>query len=106
MTESTAGESSSLNGLRKADQVALALGSHKLLDYLARLLEVTLGAAKKDLEEHGSLLCITRLSDTLQQFTSFLNEPQVAIYIHKQSNIRLDVDDADVATGEMSLYKL
>jgi len=105
MTEFTPGGSTSLNGHEKPNLVASALDSHELLDYLTRLLDVTLGAAKRDLEEHGSLLCIATVSDTLQRFNSFLNEPQLAIYIVKQSGLRLDVDGAGIE-GNMSLYQL
>ncbi len=103
MTEFTPGGSSSLNGHQKPNPVASALESHELLDYLSKLLDVTLGAPKKDLEEQGSLLCISTVSDTLQRFNSFLNEGQAAIYIQKQSSLRLG---AGVATGEMSLCQL
>lgn len=63
----------------------LPLFSHDvLLDYLVEVLNVTLGATKKDLEATGSLLSPSRRTETLRQCQRFATESQVSIYLSKE----------------------
>ncbi|KAK3319356.1 dynein heavy chain, N-terminal region 1-domain-containing protein [Apodospora peruviana] len=55
----------------------------RVVDYLAVLLEATLGATRAELEAPGSLLSKARYSDTLQRCSRFTQDVQVALYIQK-----------------------
>lgn len=54
-----------------------------VLDHLVAVLQVTLGATRKDLEELGSLLSKPRYADTVSRCTRFATESQVALYVQK-----------------------
>ena len=54
-----------------------------VVDHLASVLEITLGAARKDLENVGSLLSKARLAETVQRCQRFATESQVALYVQK-----------------------
>ncbi|RAL65629.1 hypothetical protein DID88_005301 [Monilinia fructigena] len=55
-----------------------------LVEFLASVLEITLGATRHDLEHAGSLLSEARYSDTTQRCTRFASESQEAvIYVQK-----------------------
>ncbi|KAK3936270.1 dynein heavy chain, cytoplasmic [Diplogelasinospora grovesii] len=56
----------------------------RVVDYLAVLLEATLGATRNELEAPGSLLSKARYSDTVQRCTRFAVDSQVALYIQKE----------------------
>jgi dynein heavy chain 1 len=60
-----------------------------VVEYLASVLEITLGAKRKDLENAGSLLSKSRYAETVQRCTRFATESQVALYVQK-----------DIAVGE------
>ena len=57
--------------------------SDTLVQHLADLVEVTLGASIDDLQRPGSLLSITERSDTARRCTRFASESLVAIYVQK-----------------------
>ncbi len=54
-----------------------------VIEHLAAVLEITLGATRRDLESFGSLLSKARYSDTVQRCTRFATESQVALYVRK-----------------------
>lgn len=55
-----------------------------VVEFLASVLQITLGATRHDLEHTGSLLSETRYSDTAQRCTRFASESQQAvIYVQK-----------------------
>jgi dynein heavy chain 1 len=55
-----------------------------IVDYLASVLEITLGATRKDLEKYGSLLSPDSRPHTIQRCTRFASENQVALYVTKE----------------------
>jgi dynein heavy chain 1, cytosolic len=61
----------------------VAIDPVRIVDYLAALLEATLGATRQELESTDSLLSKARYQDTLQQCTRFATDSQVALYIQK-----------------------
>jgi dynein heavy chain 1 len=69
-----------------------------LVDYLTAVLEITLGASRKDLEAPGSLLSKARYSDTVQRCTRFALESQSALYVLK-SIAADEADGVDVSAG-------
>ena len=73
--------SPSTNGL--ATSTIPTIDPNVVVEYLAQVLEVTLGAKRKDLERAGSLLSKTRYSETVQRCTRFATESQVALYVQK-----------------------
>jgi dynein heavy chain 1 len=69
-----------------------------VVEYLTAVLEITLGASRKDLEAPGSLLSKAKYSETFQRCTRFAAESQSALYVLK--DIAADeVDGADVLAG-------
>src|SRR2546430_17242874 len=63
-----------------------------VVEHLAAVLEITLGASRRDLEGLGSLLSKPKHSETIQRCTRFASESQVAIYVQKDA----------VATSDMN----
>jgi dynein heavy chain 1 len=66
-----------------------------VVEHLAAVLEITLGASRKDLENVGSLLSKARFSETVQRCTRFATESQLALYVQK------DVATADGSDGSL-----
>lgn len=54
-----------------------------IVEHLAAVLEITLGATRRELESFGSLLSKARYSDTVQRCTRFATESQLALYVRK-----------------------
>ena len=63
-----------------------------ILNHLAGILDITLGASRRDLETAGSMLSKGRLADTTARVTRFATESQVSLYIQKdlQPSEKLD----------------
>jgi dynein heavy chain 1 len=71
------------NGIHPPTSSPPTIDPQVILDHLARVLKVTLGASEEDLSSSGSLLSPARLQDTLQRCTRFALESQEAIYVQK-----------------------
>lgn len=54
-----------------------------VLEHLASVIQITLGAVRKDLESVGSLLSKSRYSESLSRCSRFTSEPHVALYAQK-----------------------
>ena len=54
-----------------------------VLEHLAEVIQITLGAARKELEAVGSLLSKSKYADSLQRCARFSSESQVALYAQK-----------------------
>ena len=54
-----------------------------IVEHLANVIEITLGATRKDLENANSLLSKSRYQDTISRCTRFASENQVALYVTK-----------------------
>lgn len=54
-----------------------------VVEYLASVLEITLGATRKDLESFGSLLSKSKYTDTSLRCARFATESQTALYVQK-----------------------
>lgn len=55
-----------------------------IVEYLAKVLEITLGATRQELERAGSLLSSDARPHTIQRCTRFASETQVALYVTKE----------------------
>lgn len=55
----------------------------RVVEHLASVCEIALGATKEDLENTGSLLHKSRYSDTIQRCTRFATDTQTTLYIQK-----------------------
>jgi dynein heavy chain 1 len=72
------------NGLAAATAPAVAVADpYAVVRYLTDVLQVTLGASKRDLETTGSLLSKAKYSETVQKCTRFASESQVALYVQQ-----------------------
>ena len=54
-----------------------------IVEHLASVLEIALGATRKELENVNSLLSTDRYQDTISRCTRFAAENQVALYVTK-----------------------
>jgi dynein heavy chain 1 len=70
-----------------------------VVEHLAAVLQITLGATRQDLENTGSLLSKSKYSDTVQRCTRFATESQVALYVQKDVVVQ-----AEALVGESSEY--
>ncbi|KAH6676840.1 cytoplasmic dynein-like protein 1 heavy chain 1 [Halenospora varia] len=82
MMEVTSPGSPSTNGI-SAGGAGYQLDPQLVLDHLAQVCEITLGASRKDLENVGSLLSKARVSDTTQRVQRWA-ESQAVLYIQKE----------------------
>lgn len=64
-----------------------------VIQYLAEVLQVTLGALKTELESTGSLLSPAKYNDTVQRCMRFASEAQVALYVQKDIVASEDTTD-------------
>lgn len=70
------------NGLAAPTPVPVA-DANVVVQYLTEVLQVTLGASKRDLESTGSLLSKAKYSETVQRCTRFASDSQVALYVQQ-----------------------
>jgi dynein heavy chain 1 len=94
----TSPASPSTNGL--ATGAFPTIDPNVVVEYLASVLEITLGAKRKELESAGSLLSKARYSETVQRCTRFATESQVALYVQKDiaagDGLNGDVDTSGI----------
>ena len=93
--EVTSSTSLATNGL--ATTALPMIDPNLVVEYLASVLQSTLGASRRELENVGSLLSKSRYSDTVQRCSRFATESQAALYVQKD----LAGDGLD-GTGETS----
>jgi dynein heavy chain 1 len=62
---------------------AFVVDPNLIVEYLASVLEITLGATRQDLERNGSLLSSESRPHTIQRCTRFSSENQAALYVTK-----------------------
>ncbi|KAH6659609.1 dynein heavy chain [Truncatella angustata] len=67
----------------------------KVVQHLAAIVTIALGASRQDLEREGNLLSTENYADTVQRCTRFASDSQVALYIQKEIVSSLDLDLAD-----------
>ena len=69
-----------------------ALPPEALIDYLSRLLNVTLGATRDDLESEDSLLSDAYRDKTVERCTRFLQSSLIALYAQKNSRYEFETN--------------
>ena len=74
-----------------------------IVEYLASVLETTLGASRKDLERNGSLLSKSQFSDTVQRCTRFATESQLVLYVQKHITSLQEGDVLDGISEDQSM---
>lgn len=81
-----------------------------VVEHLAAVVTVALGAARSDLEQEGNLLSPSQYADTVQRCTRFANDSQVVLYIQKEilttSDIVADGDSVDHAVATSYTYTI
>jgi dynein heavy chain 1 len=85
MMELTSPSAGPANGLPITSGVGYQLDPSLVLDHLAQVCEITLGATRKDLENVGSLLSKARVSETTQRIQRWADS-QAALYIQKDAS--------------------
>ena len=97
--EVTSPTSPATNGLATA--AFPTIDPNLVVEYLASILQSTLGASRGDLENVGSLLSKARYSETVQRCTRFATESQAALYVQKDM---VGADRLDGPLGASSMY--
>ncbi|TVY81803.1 Cytoplasmic dynein heavy chain [Lachnellula suecica] len=92
--EVTSPGSPSTNGLAASSSGGFQIDALVILEHLAQVCEITLGATRKDLENIGSLLSKARVSDTTLRVQRWA-ESQAVLYVQK------DIASADVLDGPL-----
>ncbi|OTB20055.1 hypothetical protein K445DRAFT_313860 [Daldinia sp. EC12] len=64
-----------------------------VVDYLASVVTIALGASRSELERPGNLLSKSNYDDTVQRCTRFATDAQVALYIQKDVKPSDDIPD-------------
>ena len=77
-----------------------------VLEHLSEVLQITLGAVRRDLESLGSLLSKSKQVDSLQRSARFASESQVALYAQEDIVEDEATDLNDIDTGEFSEFVL
>ncbi len=71
-----------LNGLPSPDPPS-STDPLVVLEHLSEVLQITLGAARRELEAVGSLLSKAKQADSINRCARFSSEAQVALYAQK-----------------------
>lgn len=74
-----------------------------VVDYLASVVTIALGATRSELERPGNLLSKENYDDTVQRCTRFATDAQVALYIQKDVKPSDDIPDGPTDNG-MKVY--
>ena len=78
----------------------------RVVDHLAAVCQIALGATREELEQLGSLLHKGRYGETIARCTRFANDTQNVLYIQKDivnpSAVENGTDNAGMCLGENS----
>lgn len=78
-----------------------------IVDYLANVISIALGASRPELEAPGNLLSADSYSDTIQRCSRFATDTQVALYIQKDiKSSGEEVLDGPVDNGQSTVGPL
>lgn len=89
-----------VNGISSPSSLAIDLD--KVIEYLAAVVTIALGANRKDLERDGNLLSPAQHADTVQRCTRFVSDSQVVLYIQKEIESRPEVADGPSDNGKQT----
>jgi dynein heavy chain 1 len=87
------------NGVTPPSPTFIAIDPTKVVEHLAAVVTIALGANREDLEKEGNLLSPSNHADTIQRCTRFAADSQVALYIQKEIAPASDVPDGPVDGG-------
>lgn len=72
----------------------------RIVDHLAAVCQIALGASKEDLEQPGNLLHKSRYAETVSRCTRFANDTQNVLYIQKDIAHSSTVENGSDTAGE------
>ncbi|KAK7927737.1 dynein heavy chain [Apiospora marii] len=87
------------NGMSPTSTSFIAIDPALVVEYLASVVTIALGAVRDDLQKDGNLLSESAYADTVQRCTRFANDSQVALYIQKEILSTSDLTDDVRADG-------
>lgn len=88
-----------LNGLAALDSTS-STDPLVVLEHISEVLQITLGAARRELEALGSLLSKAKRADSIQRCGRFASESQVALYAQKDFHEEEESNDvSDIESG-------
>lgn len=70
-----------------------------VVDYLASVITIALGATRGELERPDNLLSKASYSDTVQRCTRFATDAHVALYVQKDVKPSVDIPDGPIDNG-------
>lgn len=71
-----------------------------IVDYLEKVLDVSLGATERDLHAPGSFLSDDKRTDTLQKCAQFSKENQFVLYVIKERSAEASIDGLEGTNGK------
>lgn len=71
-----------------------------IVEHLASVVSIALGATRAELERPGSLLSSASYSDTVNRCGRFATDSQVALYIQKDAEALDNISDGPADNGE------
>ncbi len=78
---------------------AFAIDPTVVIEYLSSVIQITLGATRKELESSGSLLSPDLKGHSIQRCIRFASDNQVALYVTKDIASAGDIDGALAGAG-------
>lgn len=89
-----------VNGISSSPPLII-IDPAKIVEHLAAVVTITLGASREDLRREGNLLSPESHADTVQRCTRFASDSQVALYIQKEIVTGSDVvEDGSLDNGK------
>ncbi|KAH8681293.1 dynein heavy chain, N-terminal region 1-domain-containing protein [Xylariales sp. PMI_506] len=88
------------NGSTSPTSSFAAINPEKVVEHLAAVVTIALGANRHDLEADGNLLSPRNYADTVQRCTRFATESQVVLYIQKEGVPITDLPDGPADEGK------
>ena len=87
------------NGVVPLSNPFTSIDPNLVVHHLTDLLQITLGASRRDLEGPGRLLSKARYADTLQRCARFASESQLALYVQKDTLAPSEPNGVDKSSG-------
>lgn len=98
MMETAAPQEPIANGISSPTSL-VTIDPDKVVEHLAAVVTIALGATHEDLEREGSLLSPENYADTVQRCTRFASDSQVALYIQKEVVLGANIADGPLDNG-------
>lgn len=100
VSPAAAAQGSAANGMSATSFTSIE--PERVVEHLAAVCQIALGATQQDLEQYGNLLHKSQYNETISRCTRFANEAQNVLYIQKDIAQSSTVDNGPDSTGWFS----